>query len=382
MRDALVLDRARRRRIEKMSKKTRDARVLVRCRIAVLASRGVSCAAAARELGCHPSAAWRIVERFRLHGEAALLDGRCDNGERKVDADIRARIWEVLSKSPPANGWERPTPTLELLCRVIEQELRVELSVSYLWKILKAFRVRWGMARPVVGCPWKDARRRGRIGFLRRLARRPGRGEVLLSVDAVDIHLNPKIGRDWMLPGTQRIVVTPGKNEKRFLAGAYDPVHGRLVYTAGERKASWLFLNLLRALLDAYRWARTIHLILDNYTIHKSWLVRAWLAAQGARFRLHFLPPYCPEENRIERLWRDLQGSVTRNHQCRTMADLMERVHRYLAGRFHLARVLAYKERRSWCPMTPGSGSLEVTLRTGRPLGRSSDSAATKASGN
>ena len=33
-----------------------------------------------------------------------------------------------------------------------------------------------------------------------------------------DIHLNPKIGPDYMLRGTQKWVLTPGKNRKRYLA--------------------------------------------------------------------------------------------------------------------------------------------------------------------
>ncbi len=161
-------------------------------------------------------------------------------------------------------------------------------------------------------------------------------------MDEVDLHLNPRIGPDWMLPGTQREVMTPGQNEKRHLAGAYDPVHQRLVYVTGDRKASWLFLNLLRALLDAYRWARRIHLILDNYIIHKSRLTRAWLGHHGDKLRLHFLPPYCPNENKIERLWLDLHANVTRNHRCRTIDELLCAVHGYLGRRFDLAQVIAY----------------------------------------
>ena len=46
----------------------------------------------------------------------------------------------------------------------------------------------------------------------------------MVYADEVDLHLNPKIGPDWMLPGTQRLVLTPGNNEKRYLAGAYDPL--------------------------------------------------------------------------------------------------------------------------------------------------------------
>ena len=153
---------------------------------------------------------------------------------------------------------------------------------------------------------------------------------------------SPKIGPDWMLAGVQRTILTPGKNEKRYLAGAYDHRHERLVYVEGDRKASWLFLNLLRALLEACPGVRVIHLILDNYIIHKSQVTRAWLREHGVRLRLHFLPPYCPNDNRIERLWQDLHANVTRNHQCPTMRALMDAVHCYLGNRFDLVEVLAY----------------------------------------
>ena len=44
--------------------------------------------------------------------------------------------------------------------------------------------------------------------------------EVAVYEDEVDIHLNPKIGLDWMVTGQQKEVLTPGQNEKRYLAGA------------------------------------------------------------------------------------------------------------------------------------------------------------------
>lgn len=78
-----------------------------------------------------------------------------------------------------------------------------------------------------------------------------------------------------MLPGTQRLVLTQGQNENRYIAGAYEPRRNRLVFVEGDRKASWLFLNLLRARLEAYEDAQTIHLILDNYVIHKSAVTKA-----------------------------------------------------------------------------------------------------------
>lgn len=333
------LDRPARRRIQKLDRKTRDADMRIRCRVLLKVSQGMTRNAAAREVGCVPSTAWNIVERFLLWGEASLHDRRCDNGVRKVDEDLRASIWQILIHTPQDFGYNRPNWTLEMLSRVILEQDGIKLSVGYLWKVLKRMRVRLGSPKPVVACPWKAEDRKRRISQLHRLRRSLRRGEVLVFLDEVDIHLNPKIGRDWMLPGMQRIVVTPGKNEKRYIAGAYDPIRRRMTYVEGDRKASWLFLNLLRALQSTYRWARKIHVILDNYTIHKSALVQTAMRRM-AKIHLHFLPPYCPDENKIERQWLDLHANVTRNHRCRTIEELMQAVRDYLHRRYRTYRGL------------------------------------------
>jgi transposase len=327
------LDRPVRRRLQKLDRKTRDADTRVRCRVLIKVGRGMSCHAAAMEVGCVPSTAWRIVDRFVILGEASLLDGRSENGERKVDEDVRQGVREILLRRPPDFGFTRQTWSLALLTRVIAEEMGIELSPGHLWRVLRQMRVRWGRPKPVVACPWKAERRKKRIAYLRRLARRSTDEEPVVYADEVDIHLNPRIGPDWMLPGIQRIVVTPGKNEKRYIAGAYDPRTQRMVYVEGDRKASWLFLNLLRTLEAAYPLASKIRVILDNYVIHKSTMVVAALRGM-ARIALHFLPPYCPEENKIERKWQDLHANVTRNHTHRTIAQLIQAVRDYLDARF------------------------------------------------
>jgi hypothetical protein len=51
----------------------------------------------------------------------------------------------------------------------------------------------------------------------------------------VDIHLNPKIGADWQLRGQQKRVVTPGQNEKYYLA-AHCSGTGKVSYVGGNSK--------------------------------------------------------------------------------------------------------------------------------------------------
>ena len=86
-------------------------------------------------------------------------------------------------------------------------------------------------------------------------------------------------------------------------------------------------------LLNDYPDAKCIHVVLDNFKIHSSVRTQFALAKAGARIQLHFLPPYCPDHNRIERVWKDLHDNVTRNHTRRTMPELMKDVYAYLRTR-------------------------------------------------
>lgn len=81
-----------------------------------------------------------------------------------------------------------------------------------------------------------------RLNAIRRLAEEPPPNAAVLYVDEVDVHLNPKIGNDWMLEGQQKQVLTPGQNAKHYLAGALDAVTGRLQWVEGPKKTSALFI--------------------------------------------------------------------------------------------------------------------------------------------
>ncbi len=135
--------------------------------------------------------------------------------------------------------------------------------------------------------------------------------------------MNPKIGLDWMGHGQQKEVMTPGQNEKRYLAGALEVLSGEIHWVEAKQKNSYLFWDLLYLLTKVYAQAKVIHVILDNYGIHSSNIIAVTLANFARRVRLHFLPPYSPDDNAIERVWKDLHANVTRNHNRATMTELM-----------------------------------------------------------
>jgi transposase len=287
----------------------------------------------ADELDVARSTVVRTAHRYAEEGVAGLYDKRRDNGKPKADEGFRHHVVGLLRRTPEDFGWLRPTWTRELLCLQMMRDGWTPVSVGTMGRALAHVGARLGMPKPVVLCPWKRDARERRLAEIRALEMGASAEEPVLYSDEVDIHLNPKIGRDWMLRGEQRRIVTPGKNEKFYLAGALDVRTGVLHTTGTARKTAALFCDLLKLLANTYGpRVQRIHLIVDNYAIHSARVTLRTLEELGHRIVLHFLPPYCPDANRIERVWQDLHANVTRNHRCKTMRALLGKARTYVEG--------------------------------------------------
>ena len=136
-----------------------------------------------------------------------------------------------------------------------------------------------------------------------------------------------------MRKGTQVEVLTPGKNEKHYLAGGWDARTGVIHYCFGERKTNTLFRNLLDTIQRRYPAQRydRVYIVADHYRIHKTQAVRQWLAAHP-RFEVLWLPTYCPRAHPIERAFGDTHDKITRNHKRKRLRDLVADVGRHLDG--------------------------------------------------
>lgn len=330
MRKIPRMNRVRRRFLIRLGRRSGDPDTTLRFLAVARLGLGRSSVQVANDLVIARSTVVRAANTFVEHGAVGLYDQRSRNGAAKVSDSFRRRVGQLLRQTPEDFGWMRPTWTRELLCLQMQRESWPRVAVCTMGRALARLGARLGTPKPIVLCPWpRDARERVLAG-IRTLERRASAEEPVLYADEVDIHLNPKIGKDWMLRGQQRRIVTPGKNAKFYLAGALDVRTGRLHTTGEPRKNAALFCQLLWLLAQRYPRARRIHLIVDNYGIHSARATQQVLEALNGRIVLHFLPPYCPDANRIERVWQDLHANVTRNHRCKTINHLLANARRYL----------------------------------------------------
>ena len=325
---SVSLSNSQRAGIEKMMRETRSRVEAQRCRIILLLDAGEVPSKVCSIVGCVRSSVYTTLYRFEDEGMVAFVDKRLCPPARKSTPAVREKLLGYLNRSPKDLGWQRGTWTLELLALQLQEETGVLISPSHLRVVLRQEKCRRGRPCPALRIPVRG--RREILDNIDALVAHANCGEEVLYVDEADVDLNPRIGLAYMKRGEQPLVITPGKNAKYYIGGALNARTGRVLYSHGLRKNSLLFIDLLNIINKAYRRSRIIHVVLDNYIIHKSRITQRALEALGGRIKLHFLPPYSPEHNPIERLWKQMHDNVTRNHRHQSMPSLWEDVVTFL----------------------------------------------------
>ena len=232
----------------------------------------------------------------------------------------------LLHKTPQDFGFFRTRWSCALLALLLWEQERIRISAETVRRGMRRMEFVWRRPRPVIGL--HDPDHNVKLRRIRRLIASLPADETAVFQDEVDINLNPKIGACWMVCGEQAEVVTPGNNEKRYLAGSLHWRTGQLLLSApSRRRDAELFVAHLNDLRRRLRGYRVIHVVCDNARFHDCRKVQAFLARHPGRIVLHFLPKYAPETNPIERVWWHLHDTLTRNHRCRSIENLLDEVY-------------------------------------------------------
>ena len=158
---------------------------------------------------------------------------------------------------------------------------------------------------------------------------------ILLYEDEIDLNLLPGIIRCWTRRGSQRKILTPGQNVKRYGFGAVRFLTGHLTYRVGDHKNSDGFIALVEQIVAEYCPGASysgpkIGLVVDNYIIHRSKKTQAILDKYADRIEIVPLPTYSPKLNVIEMLWKYLRRKVTHNHLFSSIEKLVDAVLEFL----------------------------------------------------
>ena len=284
-------------------------------------------------LFCSRSSVYRIVTAYRTGtlGWERAADGTIGPPVRTtvLTPSLKRSLLALLKAAPRASGWCRTRWSCATLAVTLHAKRGITVSVETVRRWLHD--VGWVWKRAKLVAKDTDPQRVERLARIRWVFEHLQAWETLVFADELDIALLPKVGSAWMPIGTQVEVMTPGQNEKHYLAGALDVATGSLRYCLGARKTNALFRDLLSVLDTTYppTQYQRLYVVVDNYKIHKAKAVGQWLE-RHPRFALLFLPTYCPRANPIERAFGDVHDKCTRNHTRKRLRNLVKDVQQHV----------------------------------------------------
>lgn len=135
--------------------------------------------------------------------------------------------------------------------------------------------------------------------------------EPILFGDGVHPTMATKIAYGWIRIGTRKPIATTASRTRMNLMGAINLESMHVVIDSYETIDSPTMVRYFDHLMAAYPKAPKIHLILDRGPYNISIITRE--AAKKRGIQLHYLPPYSPNLNPIERLWKVMNEHVRNN---------------------------------------------------------------------
>jgi transposase len=305
---------------------------LLALHLLLLCAAGRTPSEVASVLFCSRSSVYRIVRAYRA-GTRTCAEGseRATQQRRRrvLTPSLQRSVLALLRTAPRALGWCRTRWSCATLAVEVQVRRGIEVSAETMRHWLHELGWEWKRAK--VAAKDDDPERVTKLARIRLAFEQVRAGAALFFADELDINLLPKVGSQWMPKGEQVEVLTPGTNEKRYLAGALDLTTGTITHCVWYRKQTGLFLDLLETLDRTYPAPLFTHLtvVVDNAKIHKAAKVQQWLATQP-RFEVLYLPTYCPRANPIERAFGDVHDKCTRNHTRRRIWHLVQDVKQHL----------------------------------------------------
>jgi transposase len=305
---------------------------LLALHLLLLCAAGRTPSEVASVLFCSRSSVYRIVRAYRA-GTLSFDEGReraaQQRRRRVLTPALKRSVLALLKTAPRVLGWGRTRWS----CATLAVELQVRRGIAVSAETMRHWlhELGWEWKRAKLTAKDEDPERVEKLARIRLAFEQLRAGMALFFADELDINLLSKVGSQWMPKGDQVEVLTPGTNEKRYLAGALDITTGMITHCVWYRKQTGLFLELLDTLDRTHPVALFTQLtvVVDNAKLHKAKKVQPWLAAHP-RFALLYLPTYCPDANPIERAFGDVHDNCTRNHTRKRIWHLVGDVNQHL----------------------------------------------------
>jgi len=323
---ALAVDDAQRRELEGLVRAgTTPQRVARKCRVILLASQGLSNQAIAQQTGLSRPTILAVRAAFASQGVAAVAAPAPRKRSRRVlTPELEQKILDTTLKT-------RPTTGTHWSVRVLARHLHVSrMLVQRVWQRYEIQPHRVEKFK-LSNDPRFEEKVRDIVGLY---LHPPDRALVLCvdeksQIQALD-RTAPILPLRPGLPERQTHDYKRHGTTTRF--AAFNILNGKVIGTCLPRHRGAEFLVFLRRLEREVPADLDVHLILDNYSTHKSAAVQRWLKPKKRRrFHFHFTPTSSSWLNQVERWFGFITERMIRRGTFHSVEELERAIYTWLA---------------------------------------------------
>lgn len=305
--------------LERQHVNERDGRVRDRIKVLLLASEG-----------------WRpstIAQALRLH-ETTVNRHICDylnNGKLKPEnGGSQSQLSKAQAEELTAYLTDNLLPTTQAVITLVEEWWGIRYTVPGMNKWLH----RHGFSyRKPAGVPhrYNAEAQQAFITAYEQLKRDAGADEPILFIDGVHPTQGTKLAYGWMPAGKKaHVVKTTGSRTRLNIMGALNLNDiSRTVIREYDKINSHNIARFFIAVRETYPIKQKVHIILDGAGYHRTEQVKIW--AYLMNIELHWLPPYSPNLNPIERLWKVMNERVRNNRYFSSSGEFRREIHHFFS---------------------------------------------------
>jgi len=209
----------------------------------------------------------------------------------------------------------------------IEKEFQIKYSCSGINTLLK--RLGFVYKKPVLTpCKANVEKQEEFVAQYEELKENLTEEDQIYFMDGVHPQHNSIASYGWIKKGKTKHLQTNNGRQRININGALNLKTKELLYVEDKRINSQTMIALLHKILEKQKKGK-IHIVLDNARYYHSLIVKDFLI-EHPRIILKFMPPYSPNLNIIERLWKILKKNVVYNKFYLKFQDFRKEVIHFL----------------------------------------------------